>query len=742
MKSEKNACRIEALWRDLKGSVVQAPAWLELALCYQTQGLSWHSSYAARQAKRLDADLLTRLNAAALVLESTLEASDALLGRAVLPNAQALADPLEAWLRQAPGDWLSCLYLARLREMQVSQLPASERADKGGAAALLDRAGLLEPIAGESLHWMGVWRLNAGDGTRAIAAFSQLLDIRPVRFSSMMYLGEALLQVGNVMAAEKAFMRASGSENADFLQSLAGRLYGNNYWQEAIAVLQKALQFRPDHVPFLLALAKIQSEVYALADCRENLQRIKRLAPENVEGKLLAASLQGRMGDAKDHLNLMQEAYRQGGDPLSRLVSSVAMSLLYQDDLSAEEVADQHVGLCAPIEAATQEPQHFFTNELTVSKRLRVGYVTGDLHRQHPVNVFMLPILLQQQTQDVDIHVYYTGGMHDEYTLRSKACASRWVEASKLDDLALKNVIMADEVDILVDLAGHTSTHRLGIFAMRAAPIQATFLGYPHSTGLSTMDWLIGDAVVAPVEHGHLFSERLAQLPGSVFCWAPVDSYPLPPARPAAAAIVFGSFNNAMKLSRRTINLWAQILSQVAGSELLLKAPSLRDPLVRERYYALFEARGIGRERLILRGPSGLAAMMQEYGDMDIALDPTPYNGGTTTLQALWMGVPVVTLLGDNFVGRMGASFMQTLGESCWIGGDDDAYVAAAVHLAKDCVRLRAGRPGLREKMARSRLCDIDSYVSDFTDLLHAMWRDYCQKTELRVLTLANKIIL
>jgi predicted O-linked N-acetylglucosamine transferase (SPINDLY family) len=286
----------------------------------------------------------------------------------------------------------------------------------------------------------------------------------------------------------------------------------------------------------------------------------------------------------------------------------------------------------------------------------------------------------------------------------------------------LQEVIVADEVDILIDLAGHTATHRLGVFAMRAAPVQATFLGYPHSTGLSTIDWLIGDGTVSPAAHAHLFSEGIAQLPGSVFCWAPVDTYPLPNPRPAKAPLVFGSFNNAMKLSPKTLALWAKVLHAVPGSKLLLKAPSLRDDSVQQRFSALLAEQGIGPDRLIFRGPSGLAEMMQAYGDVDIALDPVPYNGGTTTLQALWMGVPVVTLLGENFVSRMGASFLRTLGKPDWVAEDEAGYVAAAVALAAKRVSLRKERAALRDQMMTSPLCDITTYTVQFEQLLEQMW--------------------
>ena len=734
---------IDVLWQSIGLQVAQPLLWQQLARQFGGQGLPWQAGYAARQALRLDASLLAPLQALDIGAWQDAALGDALLGRPTLPEAQGLAERFRDALTKQPGDWLTWLYLARLQEMPTPDaVPKSTQtaADPGAAGQVLANAQRLEPVAGESLHWMGVWRLNAGDAQGAVAALSGLLNIRPVRFGSMMYLGEALLRVGNTVAAEKAFARASLSHNPDFLLTLSARVYVHNYWQEAIDVLNKALDLRADSVPILLALARIQSEVYALADCRESLRRIQALSPDNPDARLLAAGLHGRMGDAKGHLATLQAALEAGADPLSRLASSVAMTSLYHDALPPAEVTDLHRRLCSPIEAAVVQKTDF-ANARTTRRRLRIGYVTGDFHRQHPVNIFMLPVLLRHDHAQFEIYVYQTGTMFDDYTRQAKACADHWLDAAALDDAALQRAIMADRVDILIDLAGHTSSHRLGVFALRAAPVQATFLGYPHSTGLSTIDWLVGDAVVSPAEHAHLFSEGIAQLPGSVFCWAPVDNYPLPPARPANAPVVFGSFNNAMKLSPQTIALWSWVLKAVPGSQLLLKAPSLRDAAVQVRFTDLFAQQGITPERLILRGPTGLADMMQEYGDIDIALDPTPYNGGTTTLQALWMGVPVVALSGGNFVGRMGASFMATLGQPDWVAEDEDTYVAAAVALVGNIDTLRGQRPQLRAQMAASQLCDITRYVAQFEALLQQMWCVYCTGEKSALIELNTTLI-
>ena len=713
-----------AHWASLRLSVNAPQVWLALSRAYADGDLRIQAAYAARQALRCDASLRPQLDAFNHDRWDDSTTSDQLFGRAHLPDAAMHIHQWSIWIEEDRGDWLTWLYLARLHEMQAEQ---------GAHAAALAVAARLEVVPGESRHWLGVWRLQADDAAGAVKALSTLLEIRPMRYGSMMYLGEALIRTGNDAAAEKAFARASLSANPAFLQRLAANVYAHNYWQEAIEILRKALALKPADIALWLALAKIQSEVYELAGCRDSLQQVRRMNPNHQEALLLEAGLQGRMGDARDHLKRLQSAYLHGGDPLSRLASSVAMTSLYHDTLTPADVAALHARLCAPIEAAVV-PHRDFSNPRTTDRRLRIGYVTGDLHRQHPVNIFLLPVLQRHDSSAVEIVVYYTGTMHDAYTRQAMACAARWTDVARLDDAALHRTIVADGVDLLIDLAGHTATHRLGVFAMRAAPVQATFLGYPHSTGLSTMDWIIGDPVVTPADHAGLFSEGLAQLPHSVFCWAPVDDYPLPAARAADVPLVFGSFNNAMKLNPRTIALWSRVLHAVPDSRLMLKAPSLRDGEVQARFTALFAEHGVPAERLILRGPTGLAAMMKEYGDVDIALDPSPYNGGTTSLQALWMGVPLVTLAGGNFVSRMGASFLHTLGHPEWIGADADSFVSAAVQLAQQRATVRTGRPALRAEMAASPLCDIEPYVRNMEALFHRMWQTCCDDRTERVI--------
>jgi predicted O-linked N-acetylglucosamine transferase (SPINDLY family) len=712
--------------------------WLGLVRAYATAGLGPQQAYASSQLRRLRPDSTAHLpppTPAAAAIPSAAEA-DALLLQPGSLRARAWSGALEAWLKDCPGDWLSWLQLARLRDGSLTgpngPLPEIHSNTHPSSEALA-RAEALEPIPGESRHWLGLWRLNGGDPRGAVDALAPLVDRLPPRHGSLLQLGLALLRLDNHAAAEAAFSRASASANPAFLRLLAQRVYEHNYWQEAIAVLERALTLAPDDLTSLLALARLRFEVYDLSGAEALCQRILRLDPGNSEVTYLLNGLPGRRGDASAQLASVEAHYTALGDPSSRLSSSIAMASLYVDDRRPEEVAELHRRLCVPIEAAVA-PARVVASDRDPDRPLRLGLVSGDFHRQHPVNLFMLPLLERLDRARYPVVVFHTGSMHDGFTARARRATSGWIEAATLTDTALHQRIRAEGIDILIDLAGHTSTHRLGVFALRSAPVQATFLGYPHSTGLTRIDWLIGDAIVSPDEHSHLFSEGIAQLPGSVFCWCPVDVYPLPAPRPAEAPPVFGSFNNIMKLSPRTIRLWASLLRELPQATLLLKAPSLGDASVIERFRDLFAAEGIAAERLVFEGPSELGAMMARYGAIDIALDPTPYNGGTTTLQALWMGVPVISLRGGNFVSRMGASFLSALGQPDWIAADEDHYRAIAHHLVAELPRHRQGRAELRERMAHSGLSDRERYTAGFADLLRRLWHSHLDDPGCRLL--------
>ena len=709
---------------------------------------------------------------AALALAPSLE--QALLGRARalvrlgqwMPAREAFASLLRTYPQQFSG-WLEAGHLCRqMGELKqaagayqraidarperyeaplamarvLHQLDQKELASQAFAQAMTNAnananasANAAGPAAlqAEVAHRMGQYLLELGDNLGAAQVLRLALqaqrpqsprdgpklvpaDAVPADVNRMaevqMDLGEALLRLGQQPAAMQVLTEASAATEESTLARLGALSFRHNLWQEALMVLRKCVQLYPQSPNARWNLAHLLAESWQMDEAEQVLQEAEKLAPMP-GAKSMRASIAGRQGDADTALRLYQELAAESGEQ-GQFASSSAMSSLYSDQLSAQAVADLHVQLFAPLGQGARSVQSFVRAPLA-GRRIRLGLVSADFHHQHPVNIFMQPVLRELDRSRFELFVYFTGVSYDDQTRLAQQRVEHWVEATMMNDTQLAKRMDADAIDLLLDLAGHTGQQRMSLFGKRAAPVQATYLGYPGSTGVPNMDWVLGDAVVTPEGFERLCSERIARLPGTVFCFAPEVDYPYPafPAQVADRPLVFGSFNNVPKLTPRTLALWAQILKAVPGSRLLLKAPSFSDGgavrLFGERLHKL----GVDLARVEFRGPTGLTDMMAEYADVDIALDPVPYNGGTTSLQAMWMGVPVVTQRGHHFVSRMGASFMTAAGLPEWVAEDDAGYVRVAVQMAQDRDALLALKRGLRERLHACRGWDAVAHT-------------------------------
>lgn len=368
-------------------------------------------------------------------------------------------------------------------------------------------------------------------------------------------------------------------------------------------------------------------------------------------------------------------------------------------------------------------------NERCADRPLRIGFVSADLNR-HPVGFMLAPILEALDHERFAVFFYFTGSIEDSVSTRLKRIGRAWHRVGGLSDRALAELVRQEKIDILVDLAGHTAGNRLLCFALKPAPVQATWLGYPFTTGLSEIDWIIMDPVsVAPGEED-AFSERVIHLAGGRFVLNPPESAPdlqLPPSL-LSGRLTFASFNNVSKLTREVIVTWATILRRLPASTLLLKWKTLADPEVVQEVRAAFAAEGVDPARLILRPASGYLEMLAEYNDVDIALDPFPFGGGQTTLDALWMGVPVVTLPSWQPVSRQGAMMLTAIRRPEWIADDPADYVEVALELAADPARLAGMRLGQREQVRRSPLCDGARAARELECAFKEMWRDWLER--------------
>jgi predicted O-linked N-acetylglucosamine transferase (SPINDLY family) len=364
---------------------------------------------------------------------------------------------------------------------------------------------------------------------------------------------------------------------------------------------------------------------------------------------------------------------------------------------------------------------------------LKIGYVSADF-RIHSVARFFETLLANHNRDSVETFCYADIESSDHVSERLASLSDHWCPVRGLTDDELAGKVYADEIDILVDLGGHTANNRLCMFALKPAPIQVSWLGYPDTTGLTSMDYRVTDARADPPgKTDRWYSEDLLRLPNGFLCYRPPrDSESVTPLPVAGRGfITFGSFNALPKVTRKVVSVWASILTSVPNSRLIMKNKSFIDPATRQRYQSLFEEHAIDPDRIDLLGwVSGVNAHMALYGSVDIGLDTFPYNGTTTTCEALWMGVPVLTLQGMTHVERVGASLLSRLDLHDWIAGDPDQYVRKAVEHAQDTRELATLRKNLRDRMRASSLCDGRSFARDMEHAYRSIWTEWCQQQE------------
>lgn len=555
------------------------------------------------------------------------------------------------------------------------------------ALSTLDRAGVrVGPDA--ELAMVRAAALSAtGDPGAALALLEQTAREAPTAAPVHAALGLARLADGDVDGACLALAQAESLDPANaetaFNRSNAER--ARERFAAAIAALDRALARQPRFVA---------------AHMHRGFLLLEQGRPTEAERSFVAA-----LAIAPDH----------PGAASARL-----FALNYRDDLTEGEIAAAHREWGAELARRVPAPPAA-TVARGGDRRLRVGYLSPDF-RTHSVAWFLGPLLAAHDRAAFEIVGYSDVAEPDATTARLAARCDRWRAVHGLDDDALAAMIRADGIDILVDLAGHTADNRLPVFARRPAPLQATWLGYPNTTGLAAIDFRLTDAVADPPGRGDAdHSERLVRLDRPFLCYDPPALEP-PPRGPGP--LTFGSFNALAKLSPATLAAWAAILTAVPEARLLLKARGFADPETADGWHARFAAAGIAPDRLELVGRvAATEGHLARYAEVDVGLDPFPYNGTTTTMEALAMGVPVIALAGTRHSGRVGAAILGPLGLGDLVAGDVAAYVATAVRLARDGAWRAGLRATLPERLRASLLCDAGSFARAVETVYRDEWR-------------------
>jgi predicted O-linked N-acetylglucosamine transferase (SPINDLY family) len=405
--------------------------------------------------------------------------------------------------------------------------------------------------------------------------------------------------------------------------------------------------------------------------------------------------------------------------------SNLLMNIQYDAAITPEDLLRESTAW-EKAQLAGTRVMHRPQNDPDPARRLRIGYVSGDL-RRHPVGYFLDGVLACHDPEQFRVHCYANQSFGDDLTERLRANSARWQAIFGKPDEEVAEMIRADGIDILVDLAGHTARNRLTVFGIKPAPVQATWAGYVGTTGLSAMDYLISDNRETPEGTDHWYVESIMRLPDCYVCYAPPDY--APPVAPLPAArngfITFGCFNNLAKINPEVIGLWTELLRNLPDARLLMVTKALGDPRISRRYRDAFDAGGVGGS-VDFSGMVPHRELLERYGDVDVALDPFPYSGGLTTLESLWMGVPVVTLGGERFASRHTLSHLAAAGLHELIADDRAAYVAKAVSLAGDLPRLQELRLSMRDRLAASPLCDAPRFTRNLEQAYRSMWRKWC----------------
>jgi predicted O-linked N-acetylglucosamine transferase (SPINDLY family) len=601
---------------------------------------------------------------------------------------------------------------------------ALNEGDTATATDFLHRAIASAPDNADYRFSLGTILANTGRPEDAIPCFEEAIRLRPDAVEAYRHLAVVLHAVGKHaegLAASITVTELSPSEPQAFLD-LGNTLQKLGRLKDAEAAFGRAVQLAPQAAGALINLAMVRRDQGRPVDAEEPARRAVEIDPTLSQAWFTLGSAlyrQARHFEAAEYLRKAIGLNPEDDDPWHALM----FGMMYSDNWSAREIFEVHrewgkrlpAPAHRPIEPLHRRPGH----------RLRIGYLSAD-YRRHAIAHFVEAPLRHHDRAGFEVYCYHTDGRTDEMTERLKALSDHWRSLAARPDEEVEQAIRTDKIDILVDLSGHTDGNRLRMLARRLAPVQVTYLGYPNTTGVPAIDYRITDASADPPgEADNLHTEKLVRLPEAFLCYVPPTDAPEVAASPSIqnGFITFGSFNNFAKLSPTVLGLWSEILAAVPNSKLAIKAAGLRDSGLRALLLDMLGRAGIDDERVEVMSPTlDHCEHMEAYASVDIALDTFPYHGTTTTFDALWMGVPVITLVGDRHASRVGLSILACMELTELIAYTSQQYIDAAVQLAAKPERLQHYRQTLRTRLAASSLMDGKTFTSRLEQSYLQFW--------------------
>jgi predicted O-linked N-acetylglucosamine transferase (SPINDLY family) len=605
----------------------------------------------------------------------------------------------------------------------------SSAGDHERAVSAFQHAIRLKPDYAVAHHALALSLVALRQVFEAIASFQKTIGLNPKDHDAFYNFANALVSIGELQAAESAFHVAL-SLNPEFTSAHCnlGKLYYSiNECEMASRHLARAVELSPNSAIAQKNLGAVLQQQGRLSDALAAYQTACRLQPDFVEAIGNTGSVQLALGDVNAATASYREALRLKPDHAA-VFSDYLFCLQNDHTISSKELFDEHRRFAAVIEAPRRAlwPKHH--NSPQADRRLKIGYVSGDL-RNHAVAFFLEPILAFHDRNNFAVHIYSNHGQVDDMTKRLASYVDAWTPCLHLNDDQLAQQITADGIDILVDLSGHTAYNRLPVFARKPAPIQVTYIGYAGTTGLDAMDYRITDEWVDPVgltDQWH--SETLARIPGGNGAFQVAACAPDVGQLPALAGhgITLACLNNPRKIRPPVVALWSRILA--ARPDALLLLGSVSDDTVKTNLLGWFAEGGIDPARISFQPWMPLNDYLTLHRQIDLALDPFPYNGGTTSFHSLSMGVPFVTLAGNRTVSRCGAAILATVGLNDWVADTEDTYVQKALMAMEDLPALNVLRQSLRSRLRPSDDGRSKRIAFELNTAYRSMWRRWCEQ--------------
>lgn len=603
---------------------------------------------------------------------------------------------------------------------------------ESAAEESLRRAIALDSAYAPAFFNLGNLLVRQERDNEAIQCYDRAIVANPSHFAACLALGQLLLKQKQAAPARQLAMMALNLQPTDSRANdlLISALLLLKEFAQALERIDLVLSEAPNRVPVLKGKAHCLQELVRIDEAIAVYRTILSLAPGDVESRLALGRLftfSGQVEQGIEALGQLAAATPSDAD----LFSTWLFYMNYQESHSATELRCLHQRWEEGRHPPAFSPKKNRLN--TPNTRLKVGYLSADF-KTHSVAFFIESVLERHDVEKFEVFAYHLGPDTDAVTERIRSKVEHFRPVHELSPKEIAHQIAEDGIDIAIDLGAHTTSKLLEALLFRPAPVQISWLGYPNTTGVSAIDYRISDAIADPPGTGDAWnSEKLLRLPDCFHCYRPEQCVPFDPA-PAYRRngfVTFGSFNVLPKLSASCLSAWARIINATPNSRLLIKTRYLRDPSARRHLFAQFKSHGLSEDRIIVASDQARwSDHLLRYREIDIALDPFPYNGTTTTCEALWMGVPVLTFTGDRHAARVGTSLLTAIGHPELISESLEAYIAQAVQLANNPEELDALHSRLHDDMARSPLCDAARFVANLESTYQAAWKNYCETAE------------